>query len=36
MYDKDTGYRMLELALKCTRNHHDPVVDAWMTLDFGQ
>jgi acyl dehydratase len=34
--DKDSGHRMLDLTLKCTRNNHDPVVDAWMTLDFGQ
>ncbi len=29
-----TGHRMLELKLHCTRNGSDPVVDAWMTLDF--
>jgi acyl dehydratase len=34
--DRDTEHRMLELTLKCTRNHHEPIVDAWMTLDFGQ
>jgi acyl dehydratase len=33
--DKESGHRMLELTLKCTRNNNDPVVDAWMTLDFG-
>ena len=32
----DDGRRMLELELKCTRNGDDPVVDAWMTLDFGK
>jgi acyl dehydratase len=34
--DRDSGHRLLELILKCTRNNHNPVVDAWMTLDFGQ
>ena len=34
--DRDSGHRLLELTLNCTRNHHDPVVDAWMTLDFGR
>jgi len=33
--DDTSGQRMLELALNCTRNGDDPVVDAWMTLDFG-
>ncbi len=33
--DDSNGHRMLELALNCTRNGDDPVVDAWMTLDFG-
>lgn len=33
--DDNSGRRMLELALNCTRNGDDPVVDAWMTLDFG-
>jgi acyl dehydratase len=32
--DPETGHRMLELKLYCTRNDSDPVVDAWMTLDF--
>ena len=34
--DKESGHRLLELTLKCTRNHSDPVVDAWMTPDFGK
>jgi len=34
--NRDSGHRLLELTLNCTRNHHDPVVDAWMTLDFGR
>jgi len=33
--DDNSGQRMLELTLNCTRNGDDPVVDAWMTLDFG-
>ncbi|MCP4334005.1 MAG: hypothetical protein GY785_15205 [Gammaproteobacteria bacterium] len=33
--DEASGRRMLELTLNCTRNGDDPVVDAWMTLDFG-
>ncbi len=33
--DDSSGRRMLELTLNCTRNDDDPVVDAWMTLDFG-
>ena len=34
--DRHSGHRMLELTLKCTRDRQDPVVNAWMTLDFGQ
>ena len=34
--NRDSGHRLLELTFNCTRNHHDPVVDAWMTLDFGR
>ncbi|MCP4469976.1 MAG: hypothetical protein GY815_04700 [Gammaproteobacteria bacterium] len=34
--DDSNGRRMLELTLNCTRNGGDPVVDAWMTLDFGK
>ena len=34
--DKASGHRMLELTHECTRDNHDPVVDAWMTLDFDQ
>jgi acyl dehydratase len=33
--DEQNGHRMVELNLNCTRNDGDPVVDAWMTLDFG-
>ncbi len=32
--DADSGHRMAELKLACTRNDGEPVVDAWMTLDF--
>ncbi len=32
--DKDSGHRMIDLSLSCTRNDNDPVVDAWMTLNF--
>jgi acyl dehydratase len=32
--DKESDHRMLDLTLGCTRYGSDPVVDAWMTLDF--
>jgi acyl dehydratase len=32
--DEGSGHRMIELSLSCTRNDNDPVVDAWMTMDF--
>ncbi|MCP4334547.1 MAG: hypothetical protein GY785_17980 [Gammaproteobacteria bacterium] len=32
--DDNTGHRIAELQLNCTRNVNDPVVDAWMTIDF--
>ncbi len=32
--DENSGHRLLELQLACTRNDSDPVVDAWLTLDF--
>ena len=32
--DEDSGHRLLQLRLACTRNDGDPVVDAWLTLDF--
>ena len=32
--DEVSGHRMVDLSLYCTRNDNDPVVDAWMTLDF--
>ena len=31
---ESSGHRILELTLACTRNGDDPVVDAWLTLDF--
>jgi len=34
--DPVTRQRLLELTLNCTRGAADPVVDAWMTLDFGR
>lgn len=33
--DTESGHRIAELKLCCTRNKDDPVVDAWMRLDFG-
>ncbi len=33
-HDENSGHRMLELQLACTRNEAEPVVDAWLTLDF--
>ncbi len=33
-HNDENGHRMLELKLACTRNNDDPVVDAWLTLDF--
>jgi acyl dehydratase len=32
--DENSGHRILELRLACTRGVDDPVVDAWLTLDF--
>jgi acyl dehydratase len=32
--DKNSGHRIAELVLNCTRNNNEPVVDVWMTLDF--
>ena len=32
--DETSGHRMADLFLRCTRNDNDPIVDAWMTLDF--
>ena len=32
--DQINGHRLVELQLACTRNAGDPVVDAWLTLDF--
>jgi acyl dehydratase len=32
--DVDSGHRIAELDLVCSRNGGEPVVDAWMTLDF--
>lgn len=32
--DDHSGHRMIDLNLQCTRNDNDPVVDAWMRLDF--
>ncbi len=32
--DENSGHRMLELRLACTRNDNNAVVDAWLTLDF--
>jgi acyl dehydratase len=31
---QESGHRILELRLVCSRNDDDPVVDAWLTLDF--
>ena len=33
--DPNTGHRMADLELLCTRPPADPLVKAWMTLDFG-
>ncbi|MCP4878809.1 MAG: hypothetical protein GY896_25430 [Gammaproteobacteria bacterium] len=33
-YIDDSGHRIAELQLNCTRNDNDPVVDAWITFDF--
>ncbi|MGB1250859.1 MAG: FAS1-like dehydratase domain-containing protein [Candidatus Promineifilaceae bacterium] len=33
--DPDSGHRMADLALSCTRPQDEHLVDAWMTLDFG-
>ncbi len=33
-HNDENGHRMLELKLACTRNNDDPIVDAWLTLDF--
>lgn len=32
--DETNGHRILQLRLACTRSDNDPVVDAWLTLDF--
>jgi len=31
----ETGHRMVDLELACTRPPVEPIVDAWMTLDLG-
>ncbi len=31
----EDGHRKVDLELHCTRPPGDPIVDAWMTLDFG-
>jgi len=32
--DENSGHRLLDLQLGCTRNDGEPVVDAWLRLDF--
>ncbi len=32
--DEVSAHRLLELQLACNRDNGDPVVDAWLTLDF--
>lgn len=33
--DEETGHHMADLALSCTREGGEPIVDVWMTLDMG-
>ena len=32
--DETSGHRMADLSLSCTRNDNEPIVDAWMSVDF--